>query len=381
MAARPTIRDVARAAGVSVSTVSRVYTNPQLFREETRRKVHAAAAELHYVPSRSAAALATGRTGNIGLVVPDLANPLFPEMVKAAQHAARNSGFAVLLGDSDDSPDNEERLVRALTKDTDGLILFSSLMLTEQIAQAVPDNAVFVNRHVPGRRCVLVDALLGMRQTTRYLSNLGHTSLLYLAGPENSWPARDREAAIVTAAAEASMHLEVSAPNRPSYAAGTEAAEQLVGTRLPTAVVCFNDVMALGLTARLLEFGVEVPRRVSVVGWGGSKVGAQSTPAISTVIMPLGELGRVAVATLMPGNRQPSGQPGGQSTEQPSGTEAKDVQQAGNVQPAKDVHKATEALPAGETKDTESSGAGTTGLTTTLEVSFAVRATTARAAH
>jgi DNA-binding LacI/PurR family transcriptional regulator len=203
-----------------------------------------------------------------------------------------------------------------------------------------------------------------MRQTTQYLSNLGHTSLLYLAGPENSWPARDREAAIVTAAAEASMHLEVSAPNRPSYAAGTKAAEQLVGTRLPTAVVCFNDVMALGLTARLLEFGVEVPRRVSVVGWGGSKVGAQSTPAISTVVMPLGELGRVAVETLMPANRPLSGPPSGP----PSGTETKDAQ------PAK------EAQPAGETGETESSGAGAE-LTTTLEVSFAVRATTARAAH
>lgn len=359
MAARPTIRDVAQAAGVSVSTVSRVYTHPQLFREETRRRVHAAAAELHYVPSRSAAALATGRTGNIGLVVPDLANPLFPEMVKAAQHAARNSGFAVLLGDSDDSSDNEERLVRALGNDTDGLILFSSLLLEEQITQAVPDNTVFVNRLVAGRRCVLVDAQLGMRQTTRYLSNLGHTSLLYLAGPENSWPAHDRAAAIVAAGAEAGLDIEVSAPNRPTYEAGTMAAEQLVGSRLPTAVVCFNDVMALGLTARLLEFGVEVPRRVSVVGWGGSKVGAQSTPAISTVVMPLRELGRVAVETLLapqPGaDGAPSAgkgaQPTGTSTERPTGT------------------------------DTEQPAGADAELTTTLAVTFAVRATTARATH
>jgi DNA-binding LacI/PurR family transcriptional regulator len=309
MAARPTIRDVALAAGVSVSTVSRVYTSPDLFREETRRRVHEAATTLGYVPSRNAAALATGRTGNIGLIVPDLANPLFPEMVKAAQHAARRSGLAVLLGDSDDSEDDEERLVRALAKDVDGVLLFSSLLRAEQIERAVPDRTVFVNRWVEGRSCVLVDALQGMRLTTRYLSNLGHTSLLYLTGPENSWPAHDRESAIMRAAEEVGLDVEATAPNRPSYAAGTQAAERLVGGRLPTAVVCFNDVMALGLTARLLEFGIEVPRRVSVVGWGGSKVGVQTTPALSTVVMPLRELGRVAVDTLLAGVSAAPGEP------------------------------------------------------------------------
>jgi len=304
MATRPTIRDVARAAGVSVSTVSRVFTHPQLFRKETRSRVHAAAEQLNYVPSRLATALTTGRTGNVGLVVPNLANPLFPEMIKSAQHRLRGHNLAALLGDGDDDPDDELRLIYALAKDVDGLILFSSLLRDEQI-EKIRDLSptVFVNRHVEGFTCVLVDALPGMRLLVQYLSNLGHTSALYLAGPENAWVAHDRKQALVRAGEEADLRIEVSEPNRPSYESGVSAAETLVHGRLPTAVVCFNDVMAIGLTARLVEIGVEVPHQISVVGWGGSKLTGYSTPAITTLAVPFGDLGSTAVDELLAARR------------------------------------------------------------------------------
>ena len=120
--------------------------------------------------------------------MPNLANPLFPEMVKSAQHRLRGHNLAALLGDSDDDADDELRLVHALTKDVDGLILFSSLLRDEQIdsiRQLSP--TVFVNRRVEGFHCVLVDALPGMRALVQYLSNLGHSSALYLSGPDNAW--------------------------------------------------------------------------------------------------------------------------------------------------------------------------------------------------
>jgi DNA-binding LacI/PurR family transcriptional regulator len=307
MATRPTIRDVARAANVSVSTVSRVFTQPQLFREETRSRVYAAAEQLNYVPSRRAAALTTGKTGNIGLIVPNLANPLFPEMVKAAQHRLRLHNLAALLGDSDDDDDDELRLVYALAKDVDGLILFSSLLRDEQIEsirQLSP--TVFVNRRVEGFHCVLVDALPGMRLLARYLSNLGHRSALYLTGPANSWAARDRERALLRAGEEAGLQIEVAAPSRPTFESGVAAAEALVHGRLPTAVACFNDVMALGLTARLLGLGVEVPQQVSVVGWGGSTLAGHSTPAVTTLAVPLREIGTAAVDELLAAQKEPT---------------------------------------------------------------------------
>jgi len=300
MASRPTIRDVARAAGVSVSTASRVFTRPELFREGTRQRVHEAATRLEYTPNRSAAALTTGRTGNVGVVVPNLANPLFPEMVKAAQHRLRARNMAALLGDSDDDADEELKLVHALGKDVDGLLLFSSLLRDEQLERlAGISPTVFVNRLVPGFRCVLVDALSGMRQLVRYLGNLGHSSALYLTGPENSWAARSREQALTLAGGEEDFRIDVAAPSRPTFASGTAAADLIVQDRLPTAVICFNDVMALGLTGRLLELGVRVPQQVSVVGWGGSQLAGHSTPAITTVAVPLAELGTVAVDSLL----------------------------------------------------------------------------------
>ncbi|MHA6763786.1 LacI family DNA-binding transcriptional regulator [Streptacidiphilus sp. PAMC 29251] len=291
---------MARVAGVSVSTVSRVFTAPQRFRDETRQKVYAAAEQLNYAPNRMAAALTTGRTGNIGLIVPNLANPLFPEMVKAAQHQSRRHNLAALLGDSDDDADDEEKLIRTLSKDVDGFLLFSSLLRDEQIAAVgVLCPTVFVNRRVDGYPCVLVDALQGMRQLTQYLSNLGHTSLFYLAGPANSWAANDRVAALVQAGTETGLQIDVSPANRPTFESGTLAAEQLVRAPLPTAVVCFNDVMAMGLTASLLRSGVRVPEQISVVGWGGTQLASYTTPAVTTMAVPLGELGSLAVDQLL----------------------------------------------------------------------------------
>ena len=291
-----TIRDVAQLAGVSVSTVSRVYTRPDLFREETRLRVHAAAKQLNYSPNRNAAALTTGKTGNIGIIVPNIANPLFPEMVKAAQHSANRRNLAVLLADSDDSPANEEQLLHALAKDVDALLVFSSLLSDEQIisvGQLRP--MVFVNRYVNGYHCVLVDALGGMRLLAQYLTNLGHTSALYLPGPENSWAALERRNAIIEAGERTGLHVDVAGAGIPSFEWGSSMAEKLVRTPLPSAVICFNDVMALGVTARLLELGVNVPGQVSVVGWGGTRIAGYSTPALTTIAVPLSELGSVAV--------------------------------------------------------------------------------------
>jgi DNA-binding LacI/PurR family transcriptional regulator len=297
---RATIRDVARAAGVSVSTVSRVFTHPELFRDETRLKVQTAAGQLHYSPNRNAASLTTGRTANIGLVVPNLANPLFPEMIKAAQHDAREHGLAALLADSDDSAADEEKLVHALAKDVDGLILFSSLLSEEQIASVGPLRPlVFVNRHVPGHRSVLVEASRAMALLTQYLANLGHTAATYYPGPDNSWVAHDRLAALRKASAAAGVELTVMPMGPGTFESGSDAADALVRRPLPTAVLCFNDQMAMGVVARLLQLGVRIPEQTSVTGWGGAKMAAYTTPALTTLAAPLADLGSAAVAELL----------------------------------------------------------------------------------
>jgi DNA-binding LacI/PurR family transcriptional regulator len=300
MGNRPTIRDVAEAAGVSMSTVSRVLSHPELFRASTRERVQAAAESLNYTPSRHAASLSTGKTANVGLVIPSLANPLFPEMVKAAQHRASEAGFAALLADSNDDPGIEQKLIYALAKDVDGIINFSSLLPADQLlAVAALRPMVFVNRAVEGQRCVLVNTAQGMRLTMHYLANLGHTGVHYLPGPDNSWAAADRRATAEVAAAEADLAFELGAPGAPSFEAGVGHADRLIRGRLPTAVLCFNDIMALGLVSRLLAVGVRVPERISVCGWGGTQLAGYSTPPLTTVSMPLQDLGRIAVEELL----------------------------------------------------------------------------------
>ena len=298
--ARPTIRDVARAAGVSVSTVSRVFTHPELFRDETRARVLAAASELNYFPNRNAASLITGRTANVGLVVPNIANPFFPEMVKAAQHRAREQGLASLLADSDDSAEDEERLIHALAKDVDGLVVFSSLLSSSQIeGMRSLRPIVFVNRAVESYRCVLVNARQGMGLLTHYLTNLGHTSALYLPGPENSWAASSRLESLVAASEESGLILDVADRGPSTFETGSAVADRLVRRTLPTAVLCFNDIMALGVVARLLSLGVRIPEQVSVTGWGGTKLAGYYAPALTTVAAPFAELGRVAIEQLL----------------------------------------------------------------------------------
>ena len=300
MSSRPTIRDVAEAAGVSVSTVSRVLSRPEMFRESTRQRVQAAAESLNYSPSRHAASLSTGKTANIGLVIPNLTNPLFPEMVKAAQHRAGDAGFAALLADSDDDADREQKLIHALAKDVDGIIDFSSLLPDDQIlAAAAVRPMVFVNRAVTGQRCVLVNAVQGMRLIMHYLANLGHDSVYYLPGPENCGPRPTARWRPPWPRAEADVQFELGPSGAPSFEAGAGHADRLIRGPLPTAILCFNDVMALGMVSRLLAVGVRVPERVSVCGWGGTRLAGYYTPPLTTVSMPLQYLGRIAVEQLL----------------------------------------------------------------------------------
>ncbi|MGB2568703.1 LacI family DNA-binding transcriptional regulator [Micromonospora citrea] len=133
---RATIREVARAAGVSASTASRALSTPDVVRSITRERVLRAARQLGYAPHRAARGLATGRTGNLGVIVPDLANPVFPSVVRGVQARARESDHAVFLADSDEDPAAEVDLLRGLAKQADGLVLCSPRATEQQLRQA-----------------------------------------------------------------------------------------------------------------------------------------------------------------------------------------------------------------------------------------------------
>jgi LacI family transcriptional regulator len=304
-----TVKDVARAAGVSPATVSRALSSPGKVRPETRDRVRRAAAELGYSPNRAARGLITGRTGNVGLVVPDLANPFFAGVVKGVQSRARDAGYSVFIADSDEDPAVEIDLVRSLGKQVDGLLLCSPRMTADELRSAASGaRLVLLNRRVDDIPAVTFDGLGGMRQAVAHLVALGHRRIAYVGGPRTSWSDQDRLAGLTTAVEDAAAVLVEVGNFQPGFAGGVAAADLVLAAGV-TAVVAFNDVMAFGLISRFASRPVAVPGGISVVGCDDIAMSTMANPSLTTVAMPMTQSGRVAVDLLLRLLEQPDREP------------------------------------------------------------------------
>jgi DNA-binding LacI/PurR family transcriptional regulator len=293
------IHDVAQRAGVSVATVSRSFTIPETVREATRGRVLEVAAELGYRPNRAARGLITGRTGNLGVIVPDLGNPYFQGVLKGAQGRAREADYAVFVSDSQESATEEAALIGAMSKQVDGIVLCSSRLDAEALAALESDPAVvLLNRRVPGRVTVSVDSAGGMRQAMEHLTALGHTRCAFVSGPRRSWSNQQRLRGLRAAARAAGAEVIPIGPVAPQFDGGIEAAEAVLASGA-TAVLAYNDLVAAGILSRVAQLGVEVPRRLSVVGFDDIPLAAMLTPALTTVAAPTVRAGAVAVETLL----------------------------------------------------------------------------------
>jgi DNA-binding LacI/PurR family transcriptional regulator len=294
-----TIHQVAQAAKVSVSTVSRALNAPDQVSPETRRVVREVAERLGYQPNRAARGLISGRTGNLGLVVPDIANPFFPPMVKAAQTRAQIADYAVFLCDTDEDPHTEIRALRTMAKQVDGVVVCSPRLNDEQTAEVVGlTKVVFLNRRVPGVPAVLMDNADGMRQAVDHLAALGHRRCAYLDGPRTSWSNQERRNAAVRFGAQAGLEVVTLGPFAPRYEAGLHAADPVIAAEV-TAVLAYNDLLALGVLTRLAARGVRVPDQVSVVGFDDIAMAGMAAPPLTTVAVPSAAAGRAAVEALL----------------------------------------------------------------------------------
>ena len=294
-----TVHDVARAAGVSISTVSRALTDPQRVATATRDRVTAAARELGYRPNRAASVLRAGRSGALGLVVPDLANPYFAAIAKGAQAQARERGVGLFVVDSDEDPELETEAVSGLAPQTDGIVLCSPRAVERTVEALEGRPVVLVNHHVDGLPSVVADHEAGMLRTLEHLRALGHAKVAYVGGPARSWSDGRRRAGLRAAAARlGDVELVELGPHRPQVAGGHAAADLVVGTRA-TAVVTFNDLVAVGLVERLRVRGLDVPGDLSVVGCDDAYVAELLSPPLTTLRTDLRDSGRVAVDRLV----------------------------------------------------------------------------------
>ena len=304
---RATIREVARQAGVSPSTVSRALSTPDMVNPATRERVLRAAQRLGYAPNRAARGLITGRTGNLGLIVPDLANPFFPSVVKGVQAKAREADYALFLADTDEDPSVEAGLVQVLAKQVDGLILCCPRAPEEEI-RALSDSTtlVMVNRRIHNVPSVVFDNADGMRQAVAHLQALGHHRVAWVGGPRTSWSTRERIRGLRAATAAAGMELLVTGHFPPQFEGGVAAADLVIASGV-TSVIAYNDVMALGLLSRLRDRGMHVPGDISVVGIDDIPMSSMSSPALTTVSLTKEQLGRASVDLLLSLLEHPEG--------------------------------------------------------------------------
>ena len=301
-----TLRDVAGVAGVSIATVSRILTGARPSAPATRTRVLAAAAQLEYRPSALARALKLQQSLTLGLLVTDIENPYFPELVRAVEDAAHLAGYAVLLCNATDDPDRELAYLNLLLeRRVDGIIVAASRVGARHAAlllrAAVP--VVLVNSEAPrsGLSSIASDNRQGGRLATELVLGLGHRGIAHITAPAANAAATQRLAGARDALRSAGLlpeTLRVVEGN--AHVSGGESATREVVARYPevTAIVCYNDLTAIGALRALRAAGRRVPHDVSVVGFDDIDPSSWTDPPLTTVAQDKQEMGRWAFATL-----------------------------------------------------------------------------------
>lgn len=304
---RVTIADVATRAGVSRATVSRVMNGLPTVDREISERVLKAAEELNYTPSVAARSLALGRTHTIGYIVPDLTNPAFHGAMRGLSLAAAKENYRVLVADTAERVEEEAILAVESRRRCDALVLVAPRMPEEELRRLLPELApvVLLNREPTDESSPLlgIDWASGIRDLVRHLTGLGHRRIAYLAGPPISASNAARLRGFETFQDQIEL---VSIPCGAMFSDGHAAAGQVLDSGA-TAVIAFNDVVALGLLGALHELGVEVPDRLSVAGFDDIPFAKFTSPALTTASVPQLELGELAWESLwaMLNNRKP----------------------------------------------------------------------------
>ena len=265
---------------------------------ETVARIREAAEQLGYTPNHSARALSTGKHGNLALMVPDVANPFFPPMIRAVQNEADRQDYCVFLGNSDEDPRQEERLLGRFAGQVEGIVLASSRLSDERIrAFADIKPLVLINRDVAGIPRVLIDSGAGVAEAVGHLAQQGHRRLAYISGPSSSWSNKQRRAAVKKAATELELDVVTSVAQVPSYEAGRRAVSFVLESGA-TAAVAFDDLTAQGMLTELRQRDISVPRDIAVVGCD-DVVGATAYPPLTTVSNRAGEAGQIATRLVL----------------------------------------------------------------------------------
>jgi LacI family transcriptional regulator len=303
--ATASIKEVARHAGVSLGTVSNVLNRPEVVSEQTRQRVVAAIAELGYVRNDSARQLRAGRSRTVAIVVLDVANPFFTDVVRGAEEAIEAAGAVLVVCNSGENADRERRHLDLLEEQRVQGVLITPVdsgrdsRLEQLVRRGTPIVLVDRGSAQQDLCSVAVDDVLGGRLAGEHLREQGHARVAFVGGPLSIPQVADRKRGF-TRAAGGEVHV-VLTPNL-TVAAGRRAGEQIAelpaGQR-PTGVFCANDLLALGLLQEMTRRGLRVPADVAIVGYDDIDFAAAAAVPLSSVRKPRYELGRRAAELLL----------------------------------------------------------------------------------
>ena len=299
--------EVAKRAGVSTATVSRVLNKSQVVRKSTRQRVMKVVSELNYHPNLHARSLAKGASRTVGMIASNLQNPFFFDIFRALETDAQAHGFEVVVANTDYDSEHLVRCVRLMIgRRVAGLAVIVSEMDPQLIVELAASKlrVVFYDVGTAGRSMsnIRVNYRRGIERVVEYLHSLGHRRLAFVGHHAALGPMSEREKAFVETVSKYSPGTEWrTVANEDSFAGGQNAARELLSSEFrPTALICVNDVMAFGVLREVREHGLRVPEDISVTGFDNIKLAEFSYPSLTTLHIPRDRIGHLAFGMLVP---------------------------------------------------------------------------------
>lgn len=311
-----TIKDVAREAGVSVATVSRVWNEAAFVSPVTRQRVAAVAARMDYSPHGAARSLITRTTNAIGVLLPDLYGEFFSEIIRGIDHAAQRHGYHIIVSSSHDSKDEIAAALRSMRGRVDGMIIMSPDLEAQRTLQNLQGSfpVVMLNGGAGSKsfNTITIKNHEGAREMVRHLVSRGHRRIAMICGPERNYDAAERLRGYQSALSEGGIAFDPSLALQGDFSelSGHHAAGALLTLDpRPTAIFAANDSMAIGALSALREHGLRVPEDVAVAGFDDIPMARYMSPPLSTVHVDISELGERAttlfLSLLEKGNHSP----------------------------------------------------------------------------
>ncbi|WP_434715181.1 LacI family DNA-binding transcriptional regulator [Rhizobium sp. YTUHZ045] len=300
-----TIADVARAAGVSPMTVSRVLNDQGGASAETTQRILLAANELNYRPNPFARGLRSDRSKTIGLLVPDITNPFFPEVIRGAEDAASAAGYNLLLSNVVENSKREGELIEALLRHrVDGIIVCSARLPDAALHKALAHHraAVLINREAPPEVAgtIVTDYETGASRAIDHLVERGRRRIAIIAGPRSSFGGKSRLVGIRKTLAVHGLKAHGIVYCDPTAASGQTAAAQLLAEAPGIdALVCYNDLNAIGAMKACRAAGISIPEQIALIGFDDIPTAELLSPALTTLRVQKREMGEEAVRLLL----------------------------------------------------------------------------------